>query len=209
MQGFPFGLPTTGASVRLNFVIRRGNLIVRRSSGLATEDFSARIVKSCSNGQKALGFMLVRLTRTKRLRAGWLVALVYLLCVLGPTISFALPGSHALSACLSELSPVTRMAHVHAEVQSAHVDRDDRVHDHTSAHVRFDGDHGSVSSANPDPQAPHSSNGKCCGLTCVSALPAPLIDVVTPSAPMAHCEGEGHREVTDNTPPRLYRPPIS
>ena len=47
------------------------------------------------------------------------------------------------------------------------------------------------------------------GRFVTSALPAPLIDVVTPSAPMAHCEGEGHREVTDNTPPRLYRPPIS
>lgn len=152
--------------------------------------------------------MLVRLTRTKRVRAGWLVALVYLLCVLGPTISFALPGSHALAHCFPDSTLVSGVAHTHADVPSAHVDRDDRVHDHPSAHVSFDGDHGSVSSANPGPQAPHSSNGECCGLTCISVLPAPLIDVVTPSAPMSHCEVEGYRVVTENTPPRLYRPPI-
>jgi hypothetical protein len=44
---------------------------------------------------------------------------------------------------------------------------------------------------------------------CVSALPATLIDIVTPSVPMAVCEAEGYRKVTDNAPSRLYRPPIS
>lgn len=152
--------------------------------------------------------MLVRLTRTKRLRAGWLVALVYLLCVLGPTISFALPGSHALAHCFSESTLVPGMAHTHAEVSNAHVNRDG-VHDHSNGHARFDRDHDAVSTANPVPQAPHSSDGQCCGLTCVSALPAALIDVVTPSAPLVPCEVESYREVTDNAPSRLYRPPIS
>jgi hypothetical protein len=44
---------------------------------------------------------------------------------------------------------------------------------------------------------------------CVTALPAALIDIVKPSAPTALCEVEGYRKVTDNAPPRLYRPPIS
>ena len=58
-------------------------------------------------------------------------------------------------------------------------------------------------------KTPHSSDGQCCGLMCVTALPAALIDIVTPSAPTALCEVEGYRKVTDNAPPRLYRPPIS
>jgi hypothetical protein len=78
----------------------------------------------------------------KRLRAGWIVALVYLLCVLAPTLAFALPGSRAVTPCLTEAA------------------------------------HGS-------------------GI------------IVKPSAPTAFCEVEGYRKVTDNAPPRLYRPPIS
>ena len=38
----------------------------------------------------------------KRVRAGWIVALIYLLCVLAPTLSFAMPGSRAVTPCLTE-----------------------------------------------------------------------------------------------------------
>ncbi|MFZ2157138.1 MAG: hypothetical protein WAV72_13600 [Bradyrhizobium sp.] len=134
--------------------------------------------------------------------------MVYLLCILVPTISFALPGSHALAPCFSESTLVPGMVHTYAEVSNAHVNRGG-VHDHSNEQARFDLDHGPVSTVNPVPRAPHSSDGQCCGLTCVSALPATLIDVVTPSAPMAPCEVEGCSEVTDNAPSRLYRPPIS
>jgi hypothetical protein len=58
-------------------------------------------------------------------------------------------------------------------------------------------------------KVPHSSDRQCCGLMCVTALPAALIDLVKPSAPTALCAIEGDRKVTDNAPPRLYRPPIS
>lgn len=46
--------------------------------------------------------MFVGLTRTKRLRAGWIIALAYLFCVLAPTLSVALPGSHAIAYCLTD-----------------------------------------------------------------------------------------------------------
>jgi hypothetical protein len=159
--------------------------------------------------------MLVSLTRLKRVRAGWIVALIYLLCVLAPTISYALPGNHAVAPCLADENHVPGVVHVHSEMPTQHVHKDGHVHDHSGAqsHANADGDHHSMSLAlngeSVPRKAPHSSDGQCCGLMCVTALPATLIDIVNHSAPMARCEVEGYRKVTDNAPPRLYRPPIS
>jgi hypothetical protein len=159
--------------------------------------------------------MLLRLTRKKRLKAGWIVTLAYLLCVLAPTISYALPGEHSMAPCLTDDAHVPGMVHIHNEMPTKHVHADGQVHEHsaTHSHASSDGDHRSMSiamDAKSAPQkGPHSSDGQCCGLMCVSALPATLIDIVTPSVPTAVCEAEGYREVTDNAPSRLYRPPIS
>jgi hypothetical protein len=163
--------------------------------------------------------MLMSLTRSKRLRAGWIVALVYLLCVLAPTLSFALPGSGALTPCLTEAAHGPGVVHVHNDapaqhVHKQHVHKEGHVHDRSGAHLHANsGDDRSISTALngravPE-KAPHSSDGQCCGLTCVTALPAALIDLVKPSAPTALCAIEGDRKVTDNAPSRLYRPPIS
>jgi hypothetical protein len=155
--------------------------------------------------------MLVRLSRSKRLRAGWLIALTYLLCVLAPTLSFALPGSRALSPCLTEAAIV----HMHTDAPIQHLRFDGDVHDHGKLHSHAaSGDldrpmlMAIVGNSVPE-KAPHSSEGKCCGLMCITALPAMLIDIVKPSALPALCEVGGDRKVTDNAPPRLYRPPIS
>ena len=158
--------------------------------------------------------MLSRLNRPKRLGAGWLIALIYLLCVLAPTISFAIPGLHAVAPCLIDASHAAGMVHVHTEVPTRHVHNDSQGHDPSGdSHAISNGDRRSMSLAlNPKSvpeKAPQSSDGQCCGLMCVTALPAMLIDVVKPSAPVALCEVEGCRKVTDNAPPRLYRPPIS
>jgi hypothetical protein len=159
--------------------------------------------------------MFVRLTRAKRLGAGWFVTLVYLLCVLAPSISFALPGSHAIAPCLTEVGHVPGMTHVRIKAPIQHVHMDGHVHDHSAAqtHVSSGDQDRSMTVAVHDrsvpEKAPHSSDGQCCGLMCVTALPATLIDVVKPSAPTALCEVEGCRKVTDNASPRLYRPPIS
>jgi hypothetical protein len=158
--------------------------------------------------------MLSRLSRPKRLGAGWLIALIYLLCVLAPTISFALPGSHAVAPCLIDARHAAGMVHVHTEVPTRHVHNDSQGQDRSGrSHAISNGDHRSMSLAlNPKSvpeKAPHSSDGQCCGLTCVTALPVTLVDVLKPSAPTALCVVEGYRKVTDNAPPRLYRPPIS
>jgi hypothetical protein len=160
--------------------------------------------------------MLTRLTRTRRVRAGWLIALSYLLCVLAPTISFALPGEHSFAICLTDEDHVPGMVHVHNDAPPAHIHGDGHTHHHYSderLQANSGGEHHPMAMAPDDkslPQkVPHSSEGQCCGLMSVSALPAVLIDIVTPSVPTAICKAEGYRKVTDNAPPRLYRPPIA
>jgi hypothetical protein len=157
--------------------------------------------------------MALRLTRASRWKAGWLLSLVYLLCVLAPAISFALPGSHAVALCLTDENHVPGLVLVRNEMPTQHVQADGHVHDHSGghSHANSEADHPSMSmNAKSVPEkSPHSSEGQCCGLMCVTALPATLIDIAKPAAPMALCEVEGYRKVTDNAPPRHYRPPIS
>lgn len=156
--------------------------------------------------------MLVRLTGAERLRAGRLVALVYLLCVLAPTLSFALPGSHAVSHCLTIAEHAADGMHSHA---APHDHGDGQMHDNAMAHSQAGAsDHAtSVQAAAPSEQTPskgsHSHDGKCCGLMCLSALPATLVDVATPSAPRASTEADRFREVAESGPSERYRPPIA
>jgi hypothetical protein len=159
--------------------------------------------------------MFVRLTKAGRLRAGRLVALVYMLCVLAPTLSFALPGSQAVSPCFTDGNHVPGMMHVPAEAPAAHLHADGHLPDPALAHSHGSSSDGVASiktSAAPE-QTPsrgsHSSDGQCCGLMCLSALPAVLVEIVTPSVPTASPEVEGYREVADNGPSSHYRPPIA
>ncbi len=158
--------------------------------------------------------MIIGLTKTRRVGAGWLVALIYLLCVLAPTLSFALPGSRAVTPCLTEAAHGPGPVHRHTDAPIQHVGIDGPVHDHANVRSHASSsDNRSISIAlntkSAPEKAPHSSDGQCCGLTCITALPATLIDIAKPSVPTALCEIEGSRKVTDNAPPRLYRPPIS
>lgn len=159
--------------------------------------------------------MFLRLTRAKRLRTGRLVALVYMLCILAPTLSFALPGSHAVSPCLTNTNHVPGMMHVHTEASTARLHVDGPMHDHVTAHSHASPLDGvvlikalAVSQQMPSKGA-QSSDGQCCGLVCLSALPAVLVEIVTPSVPTASREVEGYLEVADNGPCRHYRPPIA
>lgn len=153
--------------------------------------------------------MLVRLTRAQRLKAGWIIALVYLLCVLAPAMSYALPGPHLIAPCLTGESHMTGMVHVGGEAQSPHRHDDHHKHAHSAAQSGEAAQ--SMATENyPEPgRATHASDGQCCGLMCVVALPAALFDIVRSSVPIAPCEIEGHRKIADSAPSLLYRPPIS
>jgi hypothetical protein len=159
--------------------------------------------------------MFVGLTRTKRLKVGWIVALAYLFCVLAPTLSVALPGSQAIAHCLTDSDHMPGLVHVHGESIAQHVHSEGQVHDHadaqTGGHVA--GDHHAKSVAMSDGSSPknpsHSPNEKCCGLMCVSALPAADAGIAKPVLPKVVRVSENHRKLADNAPARLYRPPNS
>lgn len=159
--------------------------------------------------------MFVRLTRAKRMRAGRLVALVYMLCVLAPSLSFALPGSNAVSPCLTDANHVAGVMHAHAKASAPHLHADGHIHNHATAHFYASPSDSvaaikaSAASEQLPSKSSHSSDGQCCGLMCLSAIPATLVEIVTPSVPTACKEVERYREVADNGPSRRYRPPIA
>ncbi|MFH1344604.1 MAG: hypothetical protein ABIL01_25895 [Pseudomonadota bacterium] len=108
------------------------------------------------------------------------------------------------------------LVHVHNDMHAQHVQKGGHVHDRSGASQTNFGKDRSVLSVwmelngeSVPEKAQHSSDGQCCGLMCVTALPATGIDIVKPSAPTALCKVDGYAKVTDNAPPRLYRPPIS
>ena len=69
------------------------------------------------------------------MKAGWIVALVYLLCVMAPALSYALPGEHAVP-CMSMGGLMAGAMQMHDEaVQPTHVHLYGQVHDHSPAHA--------------------------------------------------------------------------
>jgi hypothetical protein len=162
--------------------------------------------------------MFVRFTRAKRWKAGWLLALVYALCVLAPGISFAFSDGLRAVACLSAENHGLGLVHVHgpSEGSTQHVHQSGHVHEHPTGYVHSAqfGDHRDaayVADEAPAPaNEPHKTSGsQCCGAACLSALPATIVDIIKPSVPTSNFASENYRSVADNAPPRHYRPPIS
>ncbi|MGX9391838.1 hypothetical protein ACWX0K_00360 [Nitrobacteraceae bacterium UC4446_H13] len=143
-----------------------------------------------------------------------MIALVYLLCVLAPTLSFALPGSRATAYCLTGEGHVPGVVHVHDEgTMDAH--QDGHAHHHSGVQMQADpsADHvvkaGAVKSNSSPAKAPHTMDGKCCGLMCITAISALYAATTQPSAPKAVRISDNYRKLTDNVPAVHYRPPIS
>jgi hypothetical protein len=140
--------------------------------------------------------MLVRLTKSARLRSGWLAALLYLFCVLAPGAALAL-GDAAL--CLTIETPA--VAHDHEAVLPAHAHHQAAAahHAHDDAAARHAGHrHGDNGAPNP-----------CCAMLCVSAIAADPPAVVKPLQPISVCVAENFQRLPGEAPPLLYRPPIA
>jgi len=156
--------------------------------------------------------MLTHVDRSMRLRAGLLLAVIYQFCVLVPGLSFAFSEARK-AQCLADENRAAGIAHVHGQdartVQHADVDFEaDKYSSPLSKQSR--GERGpSVFTEAPSSDQHKSADSQCCGLTCVTALPATVTEFVQPSVPPSLCVGALNRNVADNAPVRLYRPPIS
>ncbi len=146
--------------------------------------------------------MFVRLKRPMRARAGWFVALLYLLCVAAPGAALAL--GDAASCMVMQAGAAAAHSHVdsshqHHSVQASghsgqHADAGDIEREHNSH-----GKHGHESSL----------PGSCCAMLCVSAIAADLPTVVTPTQPISLCVLGNFQHLPGEAPPLLYRPPIA
>jgi hypothetical protein len=138
--------------------------------------------------------MFTRLTRVWRLRWAGVLAVLYLACVLAPSLAFALGDASRTTHCLTDGS-----AHIHHKKSAI----DAHAHDHadgTSEH----NDH-----QNGDPSGQPSSDQQCCGLFCVTSFTASVTDVGPPARPAAATVTITEQGVTGNGPGTLYRPPIA
>jgi hypothetical protein len=146
--------------------------------------------------------MLLRLTRSMRIRVGRIVALAYLFCVLAPAAAMAWgsgPAPCLDDALLADLVPV------HHQMQAGHT-HGDASHDHSGPHAHHQ-------TAAQDVPAQHHHDGKgavgpCCAMMCVSALPVDLPAVAKPVQPISVCAPEIVVSLRSEAPPLLYRPPI-
>jgi hypothetical protein len=147
--------------------------------------------------------MLLRLTRSMRIRVGRLVALAYLFCVLAPATSLAWgsgPAPCLDGAVLADAMPL------HHQVSAGHV-HDGASHGHAGTHAHHH-------TAAQDAPASHHHGGKgtvgsCCAMMCVSALPADLPTVAKPLLPVSACAPEAVVSLRSAAAPMHYRPPIA
>lgn len=162
--------------------------------------------------------MFVRLAKANRSKAGRLLVLVYLVCLLAPSISVAFAETLWAAPYLAGETHGLGVVHVHelSSDPTQHARNHSRKHNHSIIYAIFgksgDKDRDSIYVADETP-APTSgpdkaSGAQCCGMMCLSALPSSAIDIVRPIAPTSICVTEKYRGVIDNAPLRLYRPPI-
>jgi hypothetical protein len=158
--------------------------------------------------------MFVRLTRRKRVKAGWFAALLYLFCVLAPGVALAV--GDAASCLVTKIGTIA--AHVHGD--SSHQHHAAQGSEHSSHHADAGAiphepakhDHVKHDHAKHD-HAKHghdqASPGPCCAILCVSAIAVDLPAVAKPSQPISVCISENFQRLPGEAPPLLYRPPIA
>jgi hypothetical protein len=117
--------------------------------------------------------MLVRLTIVVRSRCTGFLAALYLICILAPAAAFAFGDDSQTAHCLTEAS---LSAHVHGKGADASPhSHAGAAHSHAKGapadHSHDDGDDGAA------------TNSKCCGLFCLSSLPAGLVAISPAAAP--------------------------
>lgn len=141
--------------------------------------------------------MFARLTNPIRIRAGWLLALVYLLCVLAPAAALAV-GNDA--PCLEAETGMAAMMQAELDAVAAL-----HMH-HAGSH-----EHGAMHAGGHHAHHHHegkTSAGPCCAMLCLSAVPADLPAIANPAPPMFVLVSASFRLLRGGAPPLLYRPPI-
>ncbi len=170
---------------------------------------TGRVLARCRRLTYGPRDMFTRLTRLARVRAGWLLAIVYLVCAVMPGAAFAFGDSMTAAHCLT----VDQQGMSHAGMPA---DAASMLMHHEHMHMMHGDDAHAMSMhamSDEAEKAPHKTSHKapdmqCCGLFSLGAMPAVVADVTKPVVPVTVCKSDDAQRIADNTPPRLYRPPI-
>jgi hypothetical protein len=139
------------------------------------------------------------LTKTVRVKAAGVLAVLYALCVLAPAVAFALSDNPAITHCLTE-------GHVSVHDHGAKHERGGKLHVHADGTAHQHHDDGAA--PRPSGDDAKTAIATCCGLFSVVAIPGEqvpsfgfdsLASVVLPVVAEA-LSGRG--------PERINRPPI-
>lgn len=127
------------------------------------------------------------------------MALFYAFCSVAPAAAFAFGDGAQAAHCLTDGGDDRGL-------------RENRAHEHNAAkaHAHADGtshDHGQTADAGTADENGAISDGKCCGLFCVSALPAALAGGDLSDLSKAMSVAPVNRYGAGQPPVRLDRPP--
>ena len=142
--------------------------------------------------------MLSRLTKANRLRAAIVLALFYALCSVAPAAAFAFGDGTRAAHCLTGDDDHG----LHAAQPHRHAAASTHTHADGTSHV-----HGKKADSGKSDESGKTSDGKCCGLICVSALPASLANSNFRDLPRMAAIAAVERNATGQPPVRLDRPP--
>jgi len=140
--------------------------------------------------------MLSGLTRAFGRRAAFVLALAYGLCVLAPALAFAFGDPLLAMHCLTE---------DHHSAAAPHGDHGHGAKSHLHPGHQDGSGHQHAEHEGHDGKSPPS---KCCGLACLSALPAGFSDLVSAPVRQAIVVPVRQDSVAGRGPDLRYRPPI-
>ncbi|MDO8979825.1 MAG: hypothetical protein Q7V17_11395 [Afipia sp.] len=149
--------------------------------------------------------MLTQLTKVVRTKAARILVALYAFCLVAP-VGFAFADS-ALAHCLPGPTQVQHAGHAHGEAAHVHQGMTHADHDHQapanteSADVMHD--HAGMTDSGGKSTAP-----ACCGVMCISALPASMFELMPRTMTHASVVASSDAGISGEAPDRLYRPPI-
>lgn len=159
--------------------------------------------------------MLMQLTRVMRVKAARILVALYAFCLVAP-VGFAFADSaladSALAHCLTSPAQVQHVGHAHGEAAHVHQGMTHAGHDH-QAPVTIESAGAESADAMNDHGGMTHSGGKstapaCCGVMCVSALPASLFELTPRAVIHASVVASSDAGISGEAPDLLYRPPI-
>lgn len=142
-----------------------------------------------------------------KVKAARLLVALYAFCVIMPVAGFAFGDSAMAAHCLTGMSPgvvqLQRPAHQQGDAQ-AHQDHAHHDMDHQTAAMSGDDapriDHAGMKG--------HAGTPDCCGVMCVSALPASMFELTPRTMIHASVVVSSDAGISGEAPDLPYRPPI-